>query len=133
MRKRVFPILLAVESMLLVLAVLVGYLLYVGEYKETELFREKSPDGSFGIRICEVGVPDFPFGRDHLRVTLYETIPEGEKLRAYYRATFTADVATDGTSAAYKVEWFEDEAQIALIGEEQPTAYYILPFKTLDH
>lgn len=132
MRKKVLPILLAVESMVLILALLIGYLLYVGEFKETELFREKSPDGSYGIWISEVGVPDFPFGRDHLRVTLFETIPDGEKLRAYYRVSFTADVATDGTSAAYKVEWLEDGVQIALIGEEQPTAYYILPFKTLD-
>lgn len=132
MRKRVLLILLAVESMVLVLAILIGHLLYVGEFKETELFREKSPDGGYGIRICEVGVPDFPFGSDHLKVTLYETIPDGEKLRAFYRASFTADVATDGAPAAYKVEWLEDGVQIALIGEEQPTAYYILPFKTLD-
>lgn len=132
MKKRVLPILLAAESMVLVFAVLIGYLLYVGEFKETELSREKSPDGSYGILICEVGVPDFPFGRDHLKITLYETIPDGEPLRAFYRASFTADVATDGASAAYKVEWLEDGVQIALIGEEQPTAYYMLPFKTLD-
>lgn len=131
MRKWVLPILLAVESMVLVLAILIGYLLYGGEYKETELFREKSPDGSYAILIREVGVPDFPFGSDHLRVTLYETIPDGEKLRSFYRASFTADVATDGAPAAYKVEWLEDGVQIALIGQEQPTAYYILPFKSL--
>ena len=132
MGKRVLPILLAVESTVLVLVILIGYLLYVGEYREKELFREKSPDGSYGIRISEVGVPDFPFGRDHLKITLYEAIPDGEKPRAYYRASFTADVATDGAPAAYKVEWLEGGVQIALIGQEQPTAYYILPFKTLD-
>lgn len=132
MRKRIFPILLAVETILLILTLSIGYLLYVGEYKETELFRETSPDESYTILIREVGVPDFPFGSDHLKVTLFESTPDGEKPRAYYRASFTADVATDGTSAAYKVEWLEDGVQIALIGEEQPTAYYILPFKTLD-
>ncbi|MCH5276077.1 MAG: hypothetical protein J1E65_09560 [Lachnospiraceae bacterium] len=43
-----------------------------------------------------------------------------------------ADVATDGGHAGYVVEWLEDGVQIALSGSEQPTAYYILPFKTLE-
>lgn len=131
MKKRIFPILLAVETIILIMAILIGYLLYGGEYKETELFRETSPEGSYTILIHEIGVPDFPFGNDHLKITLFESIPEGENPRAYYRASFTADVAADGASAAYKVEWLKDGVQIALIGEEQPTAYYILPFKTL--
>lgn len=114
------------------MAVLIGYLLYGGEYKEKELFRETSLDGNYTILICEVGVPDFPFGSDHLKITLFESVPDSEGPRAYYRVSFTADVATDGSSAAYKVEWLKDGAQITLIGEEQPTAYYILPFKTLD-
>ncbi len=133
MKKRILPILLAVETVLLILAISIGYLLYGGEYKKTELFREASPDGKYAILICEIGVPEFPFGCDHLEISLFESIPDGEKPRAYYRASFTADVATDGTPAAYKVEWLEDGVQIALIGEEQPTAYYILPFKTLDN
>ncbi len=132
MKKRILPILLAVETILLLFAISIGYLLYGGEYKKTELFREASPNGLYTILIHEIGVPDFPFGSDHLKITLFESTPDGEEPHAYYRASFTADVATDGTPAAYKVEWLEDGVQIALIGEEQPTAYYILPFKTLN-
>ena len=32
----------------------------------------------------------------------------------------------------YEIEWLDDGVQIILSGEEQPTAYYILPYKTLE-
>ena len=67
-----------------------------------------------------------------MEVTLFETIPESEGPRRYYRASFRVDVANDGARAEYKVEWLDEGVQIALSGKEQPTAYYVLPFKTLD-
>lgn len=99
---------------------------------ENELLRELSPDGIYALAIKELGAPDFPFGDDHLKITLFEVIPENERPRVYYKASFTADVASDGGHAGYKVKWLEDGVQIALSGSGQPTAYYILPFKTLD-
>lgn len=99
---------------------------------ENELFRELSPDGNYTLSITEVIPPDFPFGKDHLKITLFETISENERQRVCYSASFTADVANDGARAGYEVEWLEDGVQIALSGSEQPTAYYVLPFKTLD-
>lgn len=102
------------------------------ESTENELFRELSPDGNYTLLITELREPNFPFGKDQLEITLFEVIPEDERPRRYYRASFTADVANDGARADYKVEWLEDGVQIALSGEEQPKAYYVLPFKTLD-
>lgn len=99
---------------------------------ETEIFREASPDGNFVVYIEEIGAPDFPFGKAHLQVTLFEVIPEDESPGVYYRASFQADVANDGAPADYEIEWLDDGVQIALIGSEQPTAYYVLPFRTLD-
>lgn len=100
---------------------------------ETEIFREESPDGRFTLKIDEIGSPDFPFGNSHLEITLFEMIPEDERTGQYYRASFKADVANDGARGEYKIEWLDDGVRIALSGEEQPTAYYILPFETLDN
>lgn len=100
---------------------------------ETEIFREESPDGRFTLKIDEIGNPDFPFGNSHLEITLFEMIPEDERTGQYYRASFKADVANDGARGEYKIEWLDDGVRIALSGEEQPTAYYILPFETLDN
>lgn len=102
------------------------------ESEEKELLREFAPDGIYALTIRELGAPDFPFGDDHLKITLFEVIPEGERPRVQYSASFKADVASDGGRAGYEVEWLEDGVQIALSGSEQPTAYYILPFKTLE-
>lgn len=41
-------------------------------------------------------------------------------------------VANDGARGEYEIEWLDDGVQIVLSGEEQPTAYYILPYKTLE-
>ena len=41
-------------------------------------------------------------------------------------------VANDGARGEYEIEWLDDGVQIILLGEEQPTAYYILPYKTLE-
>ena len=101
------------------------------EAGETELLRELSPDGNYTLLIRALGAPRFPFGKDELEVTLFEMIPENERPGVYYSASFRADVANDGCRAEYKVEWLEDSVQIALSGQEQPTAYYVLPFKTL--
>lgn len=99
---------------------------------KNELLRELSPDGNYTLLIMEVRPPDFPFGDAHLEITLFEVIPEDERPRVYYRASFKADVANDGARAGYEVEWLEDGVQIALSGKGQPTSYYVLPFKTLD-
>ena len=47
----------------------------------------------------------------------------------YYRPPHFAN---DGARGEYEIEWLDDGVQIILSGEEQPTAYYILPYKTLE-
>ena len=108
------------------------YDFFAVETGEKELLREFSPDGIYGLTIRELGAPDFPFGDDHLEITLFEVIPEDERPRVQYRASFKADVASDGGRAGYEVKWLEDGVQIALSGSEQPTAYYVMPFKAVD-
>lgn len=152
MKKNFLVILLIVETSVIVLG-MISY--YMGHFKkndsfqelpensyfryeyltvkstENELFRELSPDGNYTLVIMAVGEPGFSFGTDQLEVTLFEMIPESKSPSKYYRVSFRATVANDGARAEYKVEWLDDGVQIALSGEEQPTAYYVLPFKKL--
>ena len=95
--------------------------------KDKELFRETSPSGDYVLYIEELGEPDWPFGADHLRVALFEN-----NKNQYYRVSFHADVSNDGAPADFEVEWMKDSVQVILKGSEQPDAYYILPFRTLD-
>ena len=155
MKKNILTVLLIIETVILLLVLLLTFLdrskesknswdyyealLSTGDYRiqimlsdEEELFRDISPDGVYSLLITRIADPDFPFGDDHLKITLFEVIPQDEAPRVYYRASFMADVANDGAHAAFEVEWLEDSVQITLMGSEQPTAYYILPFKTLD-
>lgn len=146
MKRNILVTLLIVETTIIILGLVSHYLgsfkepessqnssQFLGEKStENELFRELSPDGNYTLVIRAVGEPGFSFGTDQLEVTLFEMIPESERPSKYYRASFRADVANDGARAEYKVEWLDDGVQVVLSGEEQPTAYYILPFKKLD-
>ncbi len=126
MKQRILKILILIETLIIVSAVLWSCFVFVNS-KKTELLRETSPDGDYLLIIQEMGTPDWPFGADHLNISLYE-----QKADPKYRVSFQADVSNDGCTADYEIEWLEDSVQIALIGSEQPTAYYVLPFKTLN-
>lgn len=128
MKSKILKILLCIETAILLLfAVYIAVCVWTSG--KTELLREYSPDGNYVLTIERLGEPDWPFGSDHLRIRLYENTDKEQ----YYRVSFEADVANDGGYGNYEVEWLDEGVQIALSGEEQPTAYYILPFKTLDN
>ncbi len=118
--------LLIIETLIIVALVLPSPSNSALSGKKTVLCRDVSPDGKYCVLIEENGSPDWPFGSDHLSIALYENNDEHS-----YSVRFNADVATDGGQADYEVEWLDDGVQIALIGNDQPTCYYILPFKTL--
>ena len=125
MKSRILKILLIAETIIIATAAVYACVVFSGS-KKTELFRETSPDGGYLLVIEELGSPDWPFGNDHLRVTLYGTEENS------YRASFKADVANNGVQAGYEVSWAQNGVQIVLSGSEQPTAYYMMPFKTPD-
>ena len=113
MRQRILKILLLIETLVIVSAVLWGCLTFVNS-KKTELLRETSPDGNYLLIIQELGTPAWPFGADHLKISLYEQNAEPR-----YRVSFQADVSNDGCTANYEIEWLEDSVQIALIVSAQ--------------
>ena len=125
MKIKILKAVLILESLMIVMGITVfAFNLIVN--KKVEIFKEISPDGNYVLVIHQLGEPDWPFGADHLSVSLYEQKPLN------YRVSFHADVANDGCNASYQVTWMKDGVQIALIGSEQPTAYYILPFKSIE-
>ena len=126
MKSKVLKIAFCIETIIIVVFI-ICFLFSVRAENTTELLREISPNGDYVIVINEKGEPDWPFGADHIEVRLFEnTGGDG------YRISFEAEVHNDGGRAGYKVEWLDDSVQIVLSGEEQPAAYYILPFKTMN-
>ncbi len=122
MKGKVLKILLVVETIVIALGL---FCFCVLTHKNTELFRENSPNGECVLYIEEIGMSDWPFGADHLEITLYKNTSPDQSV------SFGVDVRNDGAHN-YEITWLDDGVQIALNGEEQPTTYYILPFKTLD-
>ena len=126
MKKQTQSVLLAIETGLLVLILLIGGFIWWTGHKKTELVREKSPDGTYAVVIWEKGIPD-ALGSDHVEVSLYETGDLGR-----YWISFLAEVANEGAPARYQIEWLEDGVKIRLSGKEQPDAVYILPFEATE-
>ena len=90
MKARAFKVLLWIETFIIVLEVLwICFALITN--RKTELLREASPNGDYLLVIQELGEPGWPFGSDHLRISLYENKPVH-----FYRVSFDADVANDG-------------------------------------
>jgi len=126
MKKRALKFICLIETIFIILVILYECFAFMNS-KETEILRETSPNGDYVLCISEIGTPDWPFGKDHLFIMFYEN----DNLENY-RISFSADVANNGCKASYEIEWLEEGVLIALKGSEQPTAYYILPFKTLN-
>lgn len=121
-----------IEIIVLVIAIIIGCFVYITGHKATELHRESSPDEKFFVLIQEIGEPGFPFGNDHIKVTLFEKRSEVHPFKPFYMVAFNADIPTDGTKAGYRVEWLDDGVQVVLQGEMGREYYYILPFKTIE-
>lgn len=125
MKEKILKIIFIIENFVLVIALLLCLLLsYLN--KNTELFREYSPNREYVLYITEIGTPAWPFGPDRVKITMYKSEAPDQCV------SFRADVRNDGAPAGYEVTWLDDGVQITLSGEEQPTSYYILPFKTLN-
>lgn len=113
--KKAATVLLVIETLVIVIIVALGFVLFKGEKAETEVYRQSSEDGRQTVVIYEVGEPDWPFGSTHYRV-------QGP-------SCFYVDVADDGGSGRFDVEWKESSVIITFSGSEQDDAVYELPFK----
>lgn len=123
MKNMILKVIVLIETLVLILCILYVFLAIIRSGK-TELLRETSPNGEYILTITEIGLPDWPFGKDHLAINFFD-----KDDFATYRISFSSDVANDGCKAGYEVEWLEEGVLIMLKGSEQPTAYFILPYK----
>lgn len=121
--KRLLTALLAIESVLLVLAlIIIAIQGSAGSPPQTKLTRETDATGRYAVTIWRIGEPEWSFGSDHLKVQLSDTENFGNNV------SFESDVKSDGAYASYKIEWIENAVKITLNGSDQPPAEYILPF-----
>lgn len=117
-------ILVGVVFILLMLAILIGSMVYVMEYKITQVGVETSYDGKYEVVFSQIGEPDWPFGSTSVRIEVWEK--EGEKIEQV-----ETSIRDDGASlreSNWRVEWYPAGLDITLIGSEQKddvyTVYY---------
>lgn len=115
MKKNIVAILLTIETIILLIAFVLGLVLFNNNQELTEVYRQSSEDGTQTVVIYEVGEPDWPFGDAHYKV--------------YGPANFYVDISDDGGDGWFTVEWKDNSVVITFGGSEQEDAVYELPFK----
>lgn len=109
----ILTVLLVIETIILMIVFGLGVLYYHCNIQKKEVFREKSADGKQQVIIFEVGDS---FAEAHYQV--------------FGPSNFYVDVADNGLSGSFDVEWKEDSVVITFRGSEQLDAVYELPFNT---
>lgn len=113
-KKAVRKILMIIIVIFLILSVFWVSIVYVRDYKITDVSQSVSPDGKYALVLQAVGEADWPFGPADGRLVLRE----GEHKIA--EADFI--VFDDGKTIqedTWKVTWSEDHVEVILSGEEQ--------------
>ena len=127
-KKKIIEIIILTEALVITFIGFPMTLFRLLQYKldeRVEIFREASPNGECELVIWRIGVPG-PFGVEQLDFSLYNKTTSDNNCS--YPTEFSADVANDGGTGAYRIEWLDDCVQITLSGDEQEDAMYILPF-----
>ena len=123
MNKVVKRILIALLCFVGIVTVLSISVLYITRWKLTDVGIETSPDGRYSILFQEKGEPDWPFGKSHARITVYE----GKQVIK----RFDENVADDGCrfqKVNYSVDWFSTGVVITFHGSEQYDQEVILMY-----
>ncbi len=97
--------------------------LYITEYKVTNVDASQSLDGTYELKFQEIGEPAFPFGSAYGRLILKG--PDGRISKV------SVDIANDGGSIDeydWQVVWYDDRAEVTLMGEEQADELVTLNF-----
>ena len=103
-------------------------ILHTTRWKLTDVGIETSPDARYRILFQEKGEPDWPFGKSHARITVYD----GKQVIKQ----FDEDVADDGCrfqKSNYDVDWFSTGVVITFYGSEQHDQEVIVMYDGSDH
>ncbi len=98
----------------ILLAVILGGIIYITRYKVTIIDICQSPDGMYNIELQAIGEPYWPFGAAPGRLVLSADGVTTSQTRI--------EISNDGcrfTANAWNVVWFDDYVEIVLFGEEQ--------------
>ena len=98
-----------------ILGMFIIWFIYVTEFKVTYVSQHVNPINNYTILFQEVGEPEWPFGKTHVKITLLnDKKKKVEKIPTY--------IQNDGSVTGEEnilVEWFEDYAEVTLLGSEQ--------------
>ncbi|MBQ6654620.1 MAG: hypothetical protein IJM79_03755 [Erysipelotrichaceae bacterium] len=106
-------------SLLLVVVLAIGFLIYKTEYARTLI--GTYDNGNRQLTISEIGEPGFPFGSSQCRLVLNE----GGRLAD----SMDFSVANDGkrlSEEAFEVSWLANGVSVTVHGEEQEDRTYVL-------
>lgn len=107
----------------LMLAVLIGSVIYTTKYRVNSVDSSTSQDGKYELLFQQIGEPDWPFGYTHARLVLKDELGTIAK--------YSFDVRNDGASVhsdSWQVIWKEDSVEVVISGKEQNDEQYILYF-----
>ncbi len=122
MKKKI--IIIAVSLLLgsaLLASVHIGLSIYKTEHKLSDKGTELSPDGRFAVVFQMVGVPDWPFGSTHVKVTVKETA-SNETVEII--DTYVEDDGAALSQDNWYVIWQSGSVEITLKGSEQEDTVY---------
>lgn len=103
-----------------ILGMFVIWFIYVTEFKVTYVSQHVNPINNYTILFQEVGEPEWPFGKTDVKITLLND--KKKKVEA-----ITTYIQNDGAVAGegnILVEWFENYAEVTLLGSEQEDAVH---------
>ena len=124
-RKTNFKLFIIVMLLMMITVAIIGFLgvIYVDNYKETELCEYTSDDASYKLEIVELGKISEPYGPTNCAFKLYLNDEQIDKYKFI--------VLNDGElpdEENFEVEWLEDKVKIMVSGEDQKDKLYYLTY-----
>lgn len=124
MKKKIIIIVVSLFLGLIILGSMhIGLSIYRNEYKLTDKGTELSPNDSFAVVFQMVGVPDWPFGSTHIKVTVKDT-KSNETIKII--DTYIQDDGATLRKENWYVVWQSDSVEITLKGSEQEDSVYTI-------
>ncbi len=123
MKRAAKYVLITVAILIAMIVFLLCVFLYITEYKVKNVDASQSPDGTYELKFQEIGEPAFPFGSADGRLIL--SGPDGRISKV------SVDIANDGgriDAFDWSVAWYDDRAEVTLMGEEQADELVTLYF-----
>lgn len=110
-------------ALICVVFVFIGSIIYVSEYKASQVDSAVSPDKTYELNLLAIGEPDWPFGAAKGRLELVS----GKNTIVKYEFSIQNDGAPIWSSS-WDVVWYDDYVEVILSGSEQYDEQVIIKY-----